>query len=266
MEKNTFVFYKAWMDAIEGLPDEVRLEIYEAIIRYGTSGILSDLKPMAKIALNFVKSRMDSDFERFIDTCEKRREYGRLGGLKKADNSRQNVAKASLAKKNVANVAKASLARQNVANVAKASLARQNVANVADIDIDYDIDIGSSDEEQKKKPTYVGKKEDAADAAALLEVREKRFYDSLVEYTAVYGAEMVRAFYDYWTEPNKSRTKMRFEQERTWDTARRLKAWAEREKEFIKNNNHGTDRKGNTAAERRVDAANLVARLIAENE
>ncbi len=253
MDRESFIFHKEWMDAIEGLPDEVRLEIYEAIIRYGTSGILSDLKPMAKIALNFVKSRMDSDFERFIDTCEKRREYGRLGGLKKADNARQNVAKASLAKK-------------NVANVAKASLARQNVANVADIDIDYDIDIGSSNEEQKKKPTYVGKKEDAADAAALLEVREKRFYDSLVEYTAVYGAEMVRAFYDYWTEPNKSRTKMRFEQERTWDTARRLKAWAEREKEFIKNNNHGTDRKGNTAAERRVDAANLVARLIAENE
>ncbi len=32
-------------------------------------------------------------------------------------------------------------------------------------------------------------------------------------------------FIDYWTEYNKSKTKMRFELERTWDTKRRLKTW-----------------------------------------
>lgn len=239
MEKNTFVFYKAWMDAIEGLPDEVRLEIYEAIIRYGTSGILSDLKPMARLAFNFVKADMDRDAGEYERICEQNRQKA-LGRWQRVKESPWQDA-------------------TGCHSMQQHATACHGMPQHYDNDNDYDND-------KKKKPTYVGKKEDAADAAALLEVREKRFYDSLVEYTAVYGAEMVRAFYDYWTEPNKSRTKMRFEQERTWDTARRLKAWAEREKEFIKNNNHGTDRKGNTAAERRVDAANLVARLLTENE
>ena len=34
-----------------------------------------------------------------------------------------------------------------------------------------------------------------------------------------------KAFIDYWTEPNKSGTKMRFELERTWHLSRRLSRW-----------------------------------------
>ena len=32
-------------------------------------------------------------------------------------------------------------------------------------------------------------------------------------------------FIDYWTEPNKSGTKLRFELEKTWSIDRRLKRW-----------------------------------------
>ena len=35
-----------------------------------------------------------------------------------------------------------------------------------------------------------------------------------------------KAFIDYWTEPNKSKSKMRFELERTWHLSRRLSRWA----------------------------------------
>tara|TARA_R100000654_G_scaffold51220_1_gene77395 strand:- start:368 stop:982 length:615 start_codon:yes stop_codon:yes gene_type:complete len=34
-----------------------------------------------------------------------------------------------------------------------------------------------------------------------------------------------KEFFDYWTEKNKSKTKMRFELEKTWDTNLRLKRW-----------------------------------------
>ena len=33
------------------------------------------------------------------------------------------------------------------------------------------------------------------------------------------------AFIDYWTEPNKSGSKLRFEMEKTWDLSRRIKRW-----------------------------------------
>lgn len=73
-----------------------------------------------------------------------------------------------------------------------------------------------------------------------LEKRNKSFYESLVPYVETYGKELIRAFYDYWTEPNKSKTKMRFELEKTWDVKRRLNTWASREK--INSKSHGTDK------------------------
>ena len=60
--------------------------------------------------------------------------------------------------------------------------------------------------------------------------REQKFYDELKTYHPKYPKETLRAFYDYWTEPNRSNTKMRFELEKTWSTKRRLSTWASREK------------------------------------
>lgn len=58
-----------------------------------------------------------------------------------------------------------------------------------------------------------------------VEKRERTFRDSLAPFVSKYGEEMILAFCDYWTERNKSGTKMRFEMEKTWDTARRLVRW-----------------------------------------
>ena len=41
---------------------------------------------------------------------------------------------------------------------------------------------------------------------------------------------MIRAFFDYWSELNKSETKMRFETNKTWEVAKRLATWANKEK------------------------------------
>ena len=43
---------------------------------------------------------------------------------------------------------------------------------------------------------------------------------------------MLRKFFDYWSEMNKSRTKMRYEGEKTWETSKRLATWASRDKDF----------------------------------
>ena len=36
---------------------------------------------------------------------------------------------------------------------------------------------------------------------------------------------MIREFFNYWTEKNKTQTKMRFEQQPTWETSKRLATW-----------------------------------------
>ena len=45
-----------------------------------------------------------------------------------------------------------------------------------------------------------------------------------------YGKEMIRAFFDYWGELNKSETKMRYEMKKTWEVNLRLATWAKNEK------------------------------------
>ena len=76
-------------------------------------------------------------------------------------------------------------------------------------------------------------KKDAAIAAT--HSRKERFYESLVPFVEKYGAAMIREFFDYWSEMNKSQTKMRFEQQPTWETSLRLVTWANRDKNFKKN-------------------------------
>lgn len=63
-----------------------------------------------------------------------------------------------------------------------------------------------------------------------LKEREHEFGASLIPYVEKYSKETIRAFFNYWTEKNKSGTKMRFELEKTWETAKRLQTWASREK------------------------------------
>lgn len=118
------------------------------------------------------------------------------------------------------------------------------------------------EEEKKETSTYVEEKKAeqagklvAARAATLK--RKEEFYNSLIPYVERYGKEMVRAFFDYWAEMNKSQTKMRYEKQETWEVGHRLVTWAKREKENY--NGKRTD----TNQERRESRRNL-AGLAAE--
>lgn len=86
MERNSFIFYKGWREAIKDLPDDVRLEIYESIIEYATTGNLQGLKPMANIAFNFIKIDIDRDTEKYMSTVERNRNNGSKGGRPRSEN------------------------------------------------------------------------------------------------------------------------------------------------------------------------------------
>ena len=106
---------------------------------------------------------------------------------------------------------------------------------------DKDKDI--SEDIYKESSTKVEPKKGKAAAEAATLSRKEIFYQSLVPFTDTYPKEMIRAFFDYWTEMNKSCTKMRYEQERTWETAKRLATWANRENIYSHgNNNRGIDK------------------------
>lgn len=57
-----------------------------------------------------------------------------------------------------------------------------------------------------------------------------------------YEESILNAFIDYWTEPNKSNTKMKFELNKTWKTGLRLKTWVTNQKKWDKLKPKGTSK------------------------
>lgn len=68
-----------------------------------------------------------------------------------------------------------------------------------------------------------------------IDSRKQKFASTLKEFSNIYSRDMLKEFYAYWTEPNKSNTKFRQELEKTWDIKRRLDAWSKNDKTFKSN-------------------------------
>jgi hypothetical protein len=67
--------------------------------------------------------------------------------------------------------------------------------------------------------------------------RKLKFAESLKDFVPIYGRDMIKEFYDYWSEPNKSNTKFKQEMQRTWDLEGRLRTWKKNDDKFKKNSN-----------------------------
>ena len=67
-----------------------------------------------------------------------------------------------------------------------------------------------------------------------IEERKLKFADTLKPFVSIYGKDLIRDFYNYWTEPNASNTKYKKELQKTWDTKRRLENWVKNDKTFYK--------------------------------
>ena len=77
---------------------------------------------------------------------------------------------------------------------------------------------------------------DAAKAATLKRISD--FKESLYPYCkpkGIYDKETVKEFFEYWSELNKSKTKMKWELQQTFEISKRLATWLKNEDKFNKN-------------------------------
>jgi len=74
-----------------------------------------------------------------------------------------------------------------------------------------------------------------------LDTVTNKFLMEVSAFKELYSVEMLEAFIDYWTEPNKSKTKLRYELQKTFDIARRLKTWSKNESKFGNKKNNVMD-------------------------
>lgn len=58
-----------------------------------------------------------------------------------------------------------------------------------------------------------------------IDERDRIFYADIAKYKDKYPAEILRRFFDYWSERTPDGKKMKFEMEKTWETGKRLGTW-----------------------------------------
>jgi hypothetical protein len=75
----------------------------------------------------------------------------------------------------------------------------------------------------KQNPGYKDKDKDK-DKDKIIVAKKKSFYDLLIPYTEKYDKEMLRTFYNYWSESD-SKGKLRWEKEKTYEISNRLTYW-----------------------------------------
>lgn len=83
MERKSFIFYVDWANSLQTFPSEVRLEVYEAIIKYAQNGTEIELSDIAKMAFAFIKPHLDDNLSRYDKVCERNRANGAKGGRPK---------------------------------------------------------------------------------------------------------------------------------------------------------------------------------------
>ena len=61
-----------------------------------------------------------------------------------------------------------------------------------------------------------------------IEERKNKFYDAIAKYVDEYPKEMLRDFFNYWSEHGENDKKLRFEKEKTFGIKQRLSTWHSR--------------------------------------
>ncbi len=67
----------------------------------------------------------------------------------------------------------------------------------------------------------------------MLKDQKQKFYEDCKPWLAKYPKDMLRRFYNYWTEMNKPGTRLKFELQQTFEIGKRLATWASKDKDFV---------------------------------
>jgi hypothetical protein len=85
MQRDSFVFYASFYEAISSLPPELQGKCYDAIIGYAIEGKEpEDPEPIVSAVFALVKPQIDANNKRYADGC-KGAEHGKKGGRPKKE-------------------------------------------------------------------------------------------------------------------------------------------------------------------------------------
>ena len=75
--RESFIFHVDWYNAISQLDKDLRLELYDAIMRKALYNEPPSLSPMGNLAMSFIEPQIERDFDKWLDIREKRSNAGK---------------------------------------------------------------------------------------------------------------------------------------------------------------------------------------------
>lgn len=95
IKKKSFVIYEDTGNLVELLSDEQAGKVFKSIFAYITQKDMPEIDDVAKIVFISIKNYLDRDSAKYDEICQKRAQNGKKGGIAKASNCKQKVAKAT---------------------------------------------------------------------------------------------------------------------------------------------------------------------------
>ncbi|MBQ5930517.1 MAG: hypothetical protein IIX02_06980, partial [Clostridia bacterium] len=91
MEKNSFVFYLSFYEALRELPEKSRIRLYDAIADFALLGKDTEFTGVEKAVFSLIKPQLQANNQRYENGC-KGAEFGKLGGRPKKpqENPKEN--------------------------------------------------------------------------------------------------------------------------------------------------------------------------------
>ena len=194
-----FQFFRSFQEAIDRVDEKNQLALYRGIVGYALDHIEPTFKdPLLELIWTLVKPNLDSGWYHFINGCG--------GGAPIGNNNASKTTKKQ--------------PRNNQKTTKKQPKNNQPIYDKEkEMDMDMDMDIDDNKEKTDAKKDEL---------SLSLSDRKEAFLKELEQYREEYEADMLNDFFEYWTEPNKSQTKMRFEAQKFFKTKSRLNAWKNR--------------------------------------
>jgi hypothetical protein len=90
-----------------------------------------------------------------------------------------------------------------------------------------------------------------------INIRKQEFKNSLFPFLDIYSKEMLKDFFDYWSEHGEKDRKFRKEKEKSFNLDLRLKTWLKRSKEFKEKNV--------SQKKEKINAGTLIQQVIKQN-
>jgi hypothetical protein len=236
--RETFIIKSAWKDIFDDLGDKQAGVLIKAVFNYMATGekptMQSDLE--IKMAFKFMALDLDTFKDKYERKCTINKEngtkgadFGKLGGRpRKSEKTPKNPQRGYDNPENPE--------RPLTDNDTDNDLEKDTKNSSNEEFVSMEKDFAASAAECENHPTvklpHIPTKEEKEKSCAK---KEKEFREELSAYTGLYGADMILAFFNYWTERNKSGTRLRFELEKTWETGKRLVTWSNRSKQKTQN-------------------------------